>query len=145
MTGSPLLALYLEHLHARMRAQSGKPTARDKELGSAHLPESITGHCQEKPGECLALVTAALREVDSANLIQAIGDGLLENLLNESSSDVRTETATLLRENERFRFAFASGKFASVDPLLLDEWLAVFQELGTTKQRERKRLWAAFA
>lgn len=44
--------------------------------------------------------------------------------------------------DDRFRFAFASGVFSSVDPLLIDGWLLIFRDLGTTKQAERKRLWA---
>jgi hypothetical protein len=129
MTGhSSLLPDYLEHLRARMH-------------GRQPLPESIAQFCTKDPTACLDLITEALREVRSPNLIQAIGDGLLQNLLNESSEALRTEVAGLLRTNQRFRFAFASGTFSSVDTVLIDEWLEVFQELGTSKQAERKRLW----
>lgn len=125
---SSLLPDYLEHLRARLRARE-------------RLPESIARLCSQQPAACLGLITEALEQVRSPNLIQAIGDGLLQNLLNESSEALRTEVADLLRTNERFRFAFASGTFSSVDTQLIDEWLEVFQRLGTSKQAERKRLW----
>lgn len=125
---SALLPEYLEHLRARLRA-------------CTPLPDSVAHFCRERPAECLALITQALQEVRSPNLIQAIGDGLLQNLLNENSEALRAEVAVLLRTSERFRFAFASGTFSSVDTVLIDEWLEVFQALGTSKQAERKRLW----
>lgn len=125
---SSLLPEYLAHLRARLRAREP-------------LPASVALFCREQPAECLALITQALQEVRSPNLIQAVGDGLLQNLLNESSETLRAEVAGLLRRNERFRFAFASGTFSSVDTQLIDEWLEVFQALGTSKQAERKRLW----
>ncbi len=127
-TPSPLLPEYLEHLRARLRVRTP-------------LPDSLAHFCTEQPAECLSLITRALQEVRSPNLIQAIGEGLLQNLLNESSEVLRAEVAALLRTNERFRFAFASGTFSSVDTVLIDEWLEVFQALGTSKQAERKRLW----
>lgn len=125
---SALLPEYLEHLRARLRAREP-------------LPDAIAHFCTEQPAECLALITEALQQVRSPNLIQAIGDGLLQNLLNESSETLRADVAGLLQRNERFRFAFASGTFSSVDTQLIDEWLQVFQQLGTSKQAERKRLW----
>lgn len=121
---------YLEHLDARIRARS------------TPLPESVTQLSAANPAECLALIVQALGEVNSANLIQAIGDGLLEDLLNEHAAALADQIAALLRTNQRFRFAFASGTYASVDPDLINEWVEVLQEIGTSKQRERKRLWA---
>jgi hypothetical protein len=107
------------------------------------LPETISRLCTAQPGECLTLIVEALEEVSSPNLVQAIGDGLLENLLNEHSDALSEQVANLLRGNPRFRFAFACGAHASVDPSLINEWAAIFQQLGTSKQRERKRLWGA--
>ena len=132
MTNGPsLLPAYLEHLQARVRGES-----------RTTLPAPVSRLCTEAPAECLSLIIAALGEARSPNLIAAVGDGLLENLLNEHSEDLRAAVADLLRTNETFRFAFASGTHASVDTLLIDEWLAVFRELGTTKGAERKRLWS---
>lgn len=125
---SSLLPEYLEHLRARLRAREP-------------LPASLARFCSQQPASCLTLITDALEQVRSPNLIQAIGDGLLQDLLNQRSEALRAEVAGLLRTNERFRFAFASGTFSSVDTQLIDEWLQVFQELGTSKQAERKRLW----
>jgi hypothetical protein len=142
MTDSPaLLSRYLEHLHARIRERASTPTARDQEERLAILPPDIDRLCSDKPEECLSLISAALGDVDSPHLIQAIGDGLLDNLLNESAAALRDEIATLLRTSQRFRFAFASGKHASVDPGDLNDWTEILRDLGTTKQAERKRLW----
>lgn len=140
---SALLREYLEHLHARIRARSNTPTAKDDEEGRARLPETVRRLCAVNPAECLALIVQALREVHSPHLVQAIGDELLENLLNEHAAALDAQIAVLLRTDQRFRFAFASGTHASVDPSLVNEWVEILQELGTTKQRERKRLWAA--
>lgn len=137
-----LLREYLEHLHARIRARSNTPTAKDEEEGRARLPETVLRLCAASPPECLALIVQALREVSSPHLVQAIGDELLENLLNEHAPALDAQIAVLLRTDQRFRFAFASGKHASVDPSLVNDWVEILQDLGTTKQRERKRLWA---
>ena len=142
MTFAPsLLAEYAEHLHARIRRQSNTPTPRDEEEGLATLPDSVSALCTTQPHDCLELIVAALREATSPHIVQAIGDGLLENLLNEHSQEVHDETIALLRTEERFRFAFACGNFASVDPSLVDEWLTTLRDLGTTKQKERKKMW----
>jgi hypothetical protein len=130
MTADSALREYLDHLDARIRARS------------TPLPESAAQLCAAAPAECLAMIVAALAAVHSANLVQAIGDGLLENLLNEHAATLADRVAVLLRTNQRFRFAFASATLASVDPDLLNEWFEVLQEIGTSKQRERKRLWA---
>ena len=138
---SSLLAEYLEHLHARIRVRSNTPTVRDAEEGLATLPDSVDQVCRTEPEACLDLVVAALREAGSPHVVQAIGDELLENLLNEHSERVRERVTTLLRSEQRFRFAFACAKYASVDPSVVNDWITMFQELGTTKQAERKKLW----
>jgi hypothetical protein len=137
-----LLGDYLEHLDARIRARSNTPTAKDEEEGLARLPQTVEHLCAANPPECLALIVQALREVQSPHLVQAIGEELLDNLLNEHAAALDTRIAVLLRTDQQFRFAFASGKHSSVDPALADEWVQILQDLGTTKQRERKRLWA---
>lgn len=138
-----LLAEYVEHLHARIRRQSNTPTPRDEEEDLASLPGSVSQLCGSEPNECLELILAALREADSPHLVQAIGEELLDDLLNEHSQEIHDRTVALLRTDQAFRFAFACARYASVDPSVVDEWLTVLQELGTTKQRERKKLWRA--
>ena len=88
------------------------------------------------------MVMAVLPELGSPNLIQSVGDGLLEDLLNEHAGSLYDEIASLLRTSQRFRFAFACGTYASVDPAVVDDWMRILQDIGTTKQRERKRLWS---
>src|SRR5687768_7673468 len=100
--GSSLLAEYLEHLHARIRARSSTPTLRDQEEGLANLPASVSQLCRTHPHDCLELILAALREVNSPHIVQAIGDELLANLLNEHSGELHEQTATLLRGDQRF-------------------------------------------
>lgn len=142
MTVAPsLLAEYLEHLQARLRHQSNTPTPRDEESDLATLPDSVSDLCSTQPHDCLELILAALRETTSPHIVQAIGDGLLENLLNEHSQEIHDQTVALLQTDQQFRFAFACGNFASVDPSLVDEWLTTLRDLGTTKQAERKKLW----
>ena len=137
-----LLPKYVEHLKARIRARSNTPTATDKEQGLATLPESVSQLCANDPQECLALIVAALREASSPHLVQAIGDGLLDTLLNSHADRLGDQVAALLRSDERFRFAYASSSHASVDPAVISEWVEVLKSLGTTKQAQRKRLWA---
>jgi DNA-binding transcriptional MerR regulator len=138
--GSSLLQSYLEHLQARVRARSNTPDAGDQEAGV--LPAAIRRLSTDDPEACLALIVEALHQVSSPHLIQAAGEELLEDLLNEHSAALDAQIATLLRNDQRFRFAFASGTYSSVDPSLLDDWMRILQSLGTTKQNERKRLWA---
>ena len=143
MTVAPsVVAEYLEHLQARIRAQSNTPTARDQEEGLAVLPSSLSDLCRTHPHDCLETITAALQQATSPHIVQAIGDGLLENLLNEHSETLHDQIETLLRHDQHFRFAFACGTYASVDPSVVDEWVTILQELGTTKQAERKKLWS---
>jgi hypothetical protein len=129
---SPCLTQYLSHLAARLRAHSRK--------GQEPLPDCVN---EISDSERLALVVDALQHVKSPNLVHAVGDGLLEHMLNDRGAALSEEITTLLRTNQRFRFAFSCGTHASVDPSLIDEWLEVLRELGTTKQAERKRLWSA--
>ncbi len=130
MTNPELLRQYIEHLEARVRSQS------------TPLPDSVNDLCKSDPKACLALVVDALSEVKSPNLVHAIGDEVLENLLNEHAGGLEPEIASLLRNDQRFRYAFASGRHASVDPALIADWVRILQDLGTTKQAERKRLWS---
>lgn len=133
MTDDPVcLAQYLGHLTARLRAQSRKL--------QAPLPQCVS---EMKPHDALAVAVEALEKVNSPNLIQAVGDGLVQDLLNEHASLLGAEVADLLRTNQRFRFAFACGSHASVDPAIINEWVEILRDLGTTKQAERKRLWSA--
>ena len=140
-SSSSALPAYIEHLHARIRARSNTPTPRDHQENLAVLPDRVSELCKTDPRECLALIVSALEEVTSAHLVQAIGDGLLEDLLNQNAAAIHDEIARLLRSNQRFRFAFASGTHSSVDPSLINEWVELLRDLGTTKQAERKRLW----
>ena len=91
----------------------------------------------------LGIAGDAARFTSPANtpeMIVAIGDELLENLLNEYSDRIATEVPHHLRTNKRFRQAFAFGNYSSVDPALISDWVAIFQQLGTTKDAERKSL-----
>jgi hypothetical protein len=126
-----LLASYIEHLEARTRAQRGTRVP---------IPNAISHHCSEQPRECLDLVLTALERAETSRTVEAIGDGLLESLLNEHADRISQDVADHLRTNGRFRQAFASGTHSSVDPTIMEDWLAVFQDLGTTKAAERKSL-----
>jgi hypothetical protein len=130
---SALLREYVEHLHARIRARSTS--------SSAPLPDRIRQQCAADPRACLELVVAALQEATTPHVVHAIGDGLLEDLLNEHTGKLFDETVDLLRNNQRFRFAFASGTHSSVDPSVISDWVELLKRLGTTKQAERKKLW----
>lgn len=136
-----LLAEYLEHLHARVRSAQGQSTARDEEEDLAILPTTLAELCTREPGKCLDLVVRALAEPVAPAMIRAIGDELLENVLNENAAMIADEVSAALRKNKRFRQAFAFGNYASVDPAIISEWVRVFQDLGTTKDAERKSVW----
>lgn len=135
------LAEYLKHLHARVRSQLGRPTARDEEEDLAILPPTLAEFCTREPRKCLDLLVRALAEPVAPEVVRAIGDNLLENLLNENSAKIADEVSAALRNNKRFRQAFAFGDYASVDPAVISDWVRVFQDLGTTKEAERKSLW----
>jgi hypothetical protein len=128
---SDLLPSYLEHLRERIRSGG---------VRSAALPPDLARLCAEQPHECLDLIVRALQEPVAPEQVRAIGDQLLEDLLNGSSAALASEVPPLLRTNRRFRQAFALGDYASVDPALFSEWIDVFQELGTSKKAERRRL-----
>src|SRR5215212_3183009 len=132
---SDLLAPYLQHLEARIRARQHQDLAR--------LPPELAAFCSSQPAQCLQLVIRALEAVTTPQLVQAIGEELLDNLLNESSAAIHAEVSDQLRTNRKFRQAFACATYASVDPAIVSEWVEIFQELGTTKKAERKSLWAA--
>lgn len=130
---SDRLAGYLGHLKARVRARQNKSRPR--------LPADLATFCTSQPQECLELILQALQAATAPELVQAIGNELLENLLNERSGVLHAEVAQHLRTNRRFRQAFACGNYSSVDPLLISEWVKILEELGTTKHAERKSLW----
>src|SRR6187431_121706 len=115
------LAAYLEHLEARVREPKRA------------LPGDLSAFCSSNPKDCLALILTALERVTTPQAIIAIGDELLENLLNESSGRLDGEVSQQLRANKKFRQAFAFGNYASVDPAIVADWVQIFQDLGTTK------------
>ena len=129
---STCLSQYLEHLTARLRAQARK--------AEVPLPHCVM---EMNPQAALTLAVEALEKVNSPNLVQAVGDGLLQNLINDHAAALSAEIAAFLQANQRFRFAFACGTYASVDPSIINEWVELLRDLGTTKQAERKRLWSA--
>ena len=133
-----LLPTYLEHLDARLRLRRAKPTDEVKRL--AVLPESVAGLTSSDPHRCLHLILRALDETAEPERIEAVGDQLLEHLLNESSGRIAAEIAEELRENKKFRQALACANYSSVDPALISDWVNIFQSLGTTKEAERKGL-----
>jgi hypothetical protein len=130
------LSRYLEHLHARVRA-SGNPELKE----SANLPPEISTFCGSHPRECLQLIIGALEQVESPHLVHAIGDGLLEDLLNANAGGLQPELTEQLTTNRKFRQAFACGTHASVDPAITAEWVNTLRDIGTTKKAERKSLW----
>jgi len=136
-----LLPAYLEHLHARVRARQGRANKADKDSDLATLPTSIATLRVREPKACLALIVRALAEPLAPEAIAALGDGLLEDLLNESAGKIADEVSVELKKNKKFRQAFGFGKHASVDPAVIEDWVAVFTRLGTTKERERKSTW----
>ena len=135
------LAQYLEHLQARARARLNRPTAADKEGDLATLPASIASLCSREPRACLDLIVRALAEPLAPEAVAAVGDGLLEDLLNESAGKIADQVSVELRKSRKFRQAFGFGKHASVDPAVIEDWVAIFEALGTTKEKERKSTW----
>jgi hypothetical protein len=129
---------YLKHLEARIRERQHKSTEQDEEEDLAVLPRDLASLCTSEPRECLEFVMQALQQTTAPELVRAVGDGLLEDLLNENSAAIHEEVLDHLRTNRRFRQAFACGTYASV----IADWVTLFQELGTTKRAERKSLWA---
>jgi hypothetical protein len=127
-----LLAEYLDHVQGRVRSGGGR----------AAVPADVTALGLAQPHECLALVVDALAEPVTPEHVRVVGDGLLEELLNESSDAVAEEVSAQLRQNKRFRQAFAFGDYTSVDPAVLGEWIDVLESLGTSKKAERRRLWS---
>lgn len=135
------LARYLEHIQARLRTREGRATTADKEGNLAVLPSDIAELCSREPAQCLDLVLRALAEPVAPQVVAAIGDGLLEDLLNDSAGRIADQVSAELRKNRKFRQAFGFGKHASVDPAVIEDWVAVLQSLGTTKEKERKSTW----
>ena len=134
-----LLPRYVEHLRARVRSEQGRHSPAL--AGPLTLPRDIEELTRRDPHACLQLVVDALGEATEPEVVRAIGNELLENLLNDSSSAVAGEVSQALRTNKRFRQAFGFGKYASVDPAVVEEWVSVLQDLGTTKEAERKSTW----
>jgi hypothetical protein len=132
---------YLRHLQAKARARLGRSTTEDREANLAMLPASIAALCSREPEECLALIVRALAEPLVPEAVAVVGEGLLEDLLNEHAGRIADKVAEELRTNQRFRQAFGFGNHSSVDPAVIEEWVRVFQTLGTTKERERKSTW----
>lgn len=138
---SDLLATYLEHLEARLRLTRAKVNRRDGDEALAVLPAALASLCTTEPQACLKLITSAIRKVDDPALVRAIGEGLLQNLLNESSDAIADDVTRQLRTDKKFRQAFSCGEYASVDPAIIAGWVNVFESLGTSKAAERKSLW----
>ena len=135
------LSSYLEHLQARVRARQKRPTASDKERGLATLPEAIESACSADPAGCLDLIVRALAEPLAPEMVAAIGDGLLQDLLNENAGRIADQVSEQLRRSKRFRQAFGFGNYSSVDPAVFEDWVAILERLGTTKEKERKSTW----
>jgi hypothetical protein len=142
VSGPDNLSRYVEHIEARLRADQGHRTPRDMEEDLAVLPTELAAFCTTQPKECLEMVIRALQQATVPEFIRAVGDELLENLLNENSAVIHMEVVNQLRTNRRFRQAFACANYPSVDPFVIAEWIEIFQELGTTKTAERKSLWS---
>ena len=126
------LPAYLQHLQARIRAR-GRAAAG----GGVH--ESLARLCSREPEACFDLIVRALDEALGAEFVVAIGNGLLEDLLNENAAQLADRVSLELRRNERFRQAFSFGRHASVDTAIIEGWVSVFRNLGTTRAKERKR------
>lgn len=133
-----LRARYIEHLEARIRARNDAAPGPEFAAFEQELATLRTEH----PKDCLALILDTLPHLSSANLVQAVGAGLLEDLLNDRAAAVHDEVVAALGRDERFRQAFACGTFASVDPSEMAEWIDALRDAGTTKQAERKRLFS---
>ena len=138
----PLLGLYLRHLAERVKSVGqnlrGRPEEEDDLL---ILPFEILEQCSASPLACLQLICDALAATSSPEVTAAIGDDLLESLLNGKASVLRREVAMQLQTNKKFRQAFANGEYSAVHPEIVAEWVAIFRELGTTKEIERRSLW----
>jgi len=135
------LAAYLEHVQARVRARQGRVVPAGEEASPALLPGSIAALATRQPNECLALIVRTLAEPVSPDAIAVIGEGLLEDLLNESAGRIADQVTAELKTNKRFRQAFGFGNYSSVDPAVVEDWVGVLERLGTTKARERKSTW----
>lgn len=112
-----------------------------EEEAAAALPSGVSELCNHDPNGCLDLITQALGETLTPEEVRAVGTELLENLLNESAGKVADRVSVELKKNKRFRQAFAFGNYASVDPAVLNDWVKVFGDLGTTKAAERKSVY----
>lgn len=127
-----ILAAYSEHVRARVAAGGGR----------AAVPAEIADFASERPSEALAMIVAALDDASTPEQIRVIGDGLLEDLLNEHSDALDAAVTAALRRSKRFRQAFAFGEHASVDPAVLNDWIDVLASLGTSKKALRRGLWS---
>lgn len=132
---------YLEHLHARLRLRQSPSTASDRERSMAPLPAHLAALPSRDPAACLDLIVRALDEPIAPEVVAAIGDGLLDDLLNEKAGILADQVSELLRQRKKFRQAFGFVHYASVDPAVIEDWVAILQRLGTTKERERKSTW----
>jgi hypothetical protein len=130
---SDVLARYLEHLDARVRAAVGRTTALDEEENLTNLPEEFSTLCKKDPRTCLALIVRALEDASSA-FVAVIGSELLARLLNENATAIRGEVGHQLRTSPTFRQAFSNGLYSSIDPDVIAEWLAIFKEIRSAKE-----------
>jgi sugar-specific transcriptional regulator TrmB len=130
---SDVLARYLEHLDARVRAAAGRTTALDEEENLANLPDEFSALCKKDPRTCLALIIRALEDASTA-FVAAIGSELLAKLLNENAAAIRAEVGHQLRTSPSFRQAFSNGLYSSIDPDVIAEWLAIFKEIRSAKE-----------
>lgn len=127
-----LLAAYLDHVRARVATGGGR----------APLPSDLATLCREQPHECLAIAVDALEEPVTPEHVRVVGDGLVEQLLNDSPDALANDVAEQLRRSRRFRQAFSFGDYPSVDPAVLGDWIDVLESLGTSKKAERRGLWS---
>ena len=141
-TPDQLLDLYLRHLDVQNRSTQEALSEDDEEIRV--LPEEVASFCKHEPRAGLKLILRALEASKSPEVVAAVGRGLLENLLN-TTPEIRFEVATELMNNKKFRQAFACGEYPSVHPEIVAEWVAIFQDLGTTKDVERRSLWRGAA
>lgn len=124
-----LLATYLRHLEARIRSITNRADAGDEDLTT--LPAELTELSAKDPRQCLAFAVRALDEASSPAFVSAIGSGLLEILLNSNAAALRTDIAHQLQTNRKFRRAFANGHYSSVATDLMNEWVAILQDVTT--------------
>jgi hypothetical protein len=128
-----VLARYLKHLEARVRAVAGRTTTPDQEEDLAKLPEEFSALCKQDPRSCLALIVRALEDASSA-FVAVIGSELLAKLLNENATAIRAEVGHQLRTSGMFRQAFANGLYSSIDPDVIAEWLEIFKEIRSARE-----------